>query len=144
MKSILNYIQVTDNISTSGQPTKKEFKHIAKNNFDVVINLAMHNKGALKKEDKIVSKLGILYIHIPITWKKPEINRLKTFLLLLKTLEEENKKVFIHCIMNHRVSAFIYQYKKSILNQEDVTLIAPKDFKPNKVWKELMQMEINI
>ena len=142
MDSILNYIQIDDNISTAGQPTKKQFKIIAENNFDIVINLAMHNKGALKEEDKIVSKSGMLYIHIPITWKTPEIERLKIFLNLLKVLQQENKKVFIHCIMNYRASAFIYQYKRFILKQTNIELIAPKKFKPNKVWKKLMQMDL--
>lgn len=144
MKSILNYIKINDNISTSGQPTKKQFKIIAKNNFDVVINLAMHNKGALREEDKIVSRNGMIYIHIPITWKAPEIERLKLFLHLLKTLQQEKKKVFIHCIMNYRVSVFMYQYKKSVLKQADVKLISPKEFKPKKVWKKLMQAELTV
>ena len=99
----------------------------------------MHNKGALKQEDKIVSKNGMMYIHIPINWKKPEKKRLKLFLSLLETLEKENKKIFIHCILNHRVSAFMYLYKKIVLKQEDTKLIAPKDFEPNKVWKKLME-----
>jgi protein tyrosine phosphatase (PTP) superfamily phosphohydrolase (DUF442 family) len=140
----MNYIKVNDNISTSGQPTKKQFKIIAENNFDVVINLAMHNKGALKEEDKIVSKYGMIYLHIPITWDEPEIERLKLFLVQLDTLQKQNKKVFIHCIMNYRVSAFIYQYKKTILKEIDVKLIAPKEFKPKKVWKELMRAEFTV
>lgn len=96
----------------------------------------MHNKGALKDEDKIVSKNGMMYIHLPITWKVPEIERLELLLHLLKTLQKENKKVFVHCIMNYRASAFIYQYKKSVLKETDVKLISPKEFKPKKVWKE--------
>ena len=144
MKLILNYIQIDDNISTSGQPTKKQFKMIAENHFDVVINLAMHNKGALKEEDKIVSKNGMVYIHIPVTWKAPEMERLKLFLDVLKTLQQEDKKVFIHCIMNYRASAFIYQYKKLVLAQKDAKLIAPIGFKPKKVWKKLMQAELAV
>lgn len=142
MKSILNYIKVSDNISTSGQPTKKQFKEIKKNGFDVVMNLAMHNKGALKEEDKIVVKNNMMYIHIPITWKKPEVDRLKLFLEILKTLESENKKVFIHCIMNYRVSVFIYHYKKVVLKEKNVKLISPKEFKPNKVWKRMLELKI--
>ena len=142
MKSIKNYIKVNQNISTSGQPTKKQFKAIKNNGFDVVINLAMHNKGTLKEEDKIVSKNGMLYIHIPITWKAPELDRLKLFLNILKTLEKENKKVFIHCIKNYRVSVFMYQYKKSVLKQKKVKLIAPKEFSPNKRWKQIIEMNI--
>ncbi len=104
----------------------------------------MHNKGALKKEDKIVSKNKMIYVHIPITWKAPEIDRLKLFLYILKTLQKENKKVFIHCIMNYRVSAFMYQYKKSVLKQKDIELISPKEFNPKKAWKELMQIELTV
>ena len=144
MKSILNYIKISDTISTAGQPTKKQFKIIAKNNFDVVINLAMHNKGALKEEDKIVSKNGMMYIHIPITWKSPELDRLELFLKILQTLQQNNKKVFIHCIKNYRASAFIYQYKKTILKQKKAKLIAPQEFKPNKIWKKLMQTKIKV
>lgn len=80
IQSILNYIEINDNISTSGQPTKAQFELIAKNGFDIVINLAMHNRGALKEEDKIVSKNGMLYLHIPITWDSPEVERLELFL----------------------------------------------------------------
>ena len=142
MKSINNYIKVNKHISTSGQPTKKEFKKIANKKFDVVINLAMHNKGALKQEDKIVSNLGMMYIHIPITWKNPEIKRLELFLSILKTLQQDNKKVFIHCIMNYRVSAFIYMYKKLILKDKKAKLIAPKKFQPRPIWKKLMEHKI--
>ena len=140
MKSIVNYIKVNKNISTSGQPTKKEFTKISKKWFEVIINLAMHNKGALKKEDKIVSKLDMIYIHIPITWKKPEEDRLELFLRILETLQKENKKVFIHCIMNYRVSTFMYLYKKRISKKKDIKFIAPKEFKPAKNWRKLIKL----
>jgi len=137
MKNILNYIKINKQISTAGQPTKEQFKIIAKEGFDVVINLAMHNKGALKKEDKIVSRNGMLYFHLPITWKNPELDRLELFIKLLETLEKENKKVFVHCIMNYRASVFIHIYKRDIW-QEKGELIAPGGYMPNKVWKRIM------
>ncbi|WP_428738807.1 protein tyrosine phosphatase family protein [Sulfurimonas sp.] len=142
MKNILNYIKVNDTISTSGQPTKEQFKAIAKEGFDVVINLAMHNRGALKEEDKIVSKNNMVYYHIPITWEKPEIERLELFLATLKMLQKQNKKVFIHCIKNYRASVFVYKYKKHILKEKDTQLIAPKGYKPNEVWQKVMKAKI--
>jgi len=104
----------------------------------VVYNLAMHNRGALKEEDKIVSKNGMIYYHIPITWKKPEGDRVELFLHTLQMLQQQNKKVFIHCIMNYRASVCIYRYKKDILKEKKTKLIAPKEFKPNKVWKKVL------
>ena len=108
----------------------------------MVINLAMHNKGALKKEDKIVSKLGMIYIHIPITWKAPEVDRLELFLKILESLEKENKKIFIHCIKNYRASVFMHIYKKFVWGK-DTKFIAPAEYKPNKTWKKLLNMDLN-
>ena len=140
MKSILNYIQIDDNISTSGQPAKKEFKLISKNKFDVVINLALHNSNnALKNEDKIVSKNNMIYIHIPISWEKPEIDRLDLFCSTLEVLQKENKKIFIHCAKNYRVSIFMYHYKKVILKDKNAKLILPDGFEPNKTWKKIIK-----
>lgn len=144
MRSIINHIQVNEKISTSGQPSKEQFKRIAQQGFDVIINLAMHHKGALKEEDKIVSKNGMVYIHIPITWKSPEVDRLELFLTLLKSLQKKNKRVFVHCIMNYRASVFIYHYKKSVLRQKDANMIAPSGFKPNAVWKKMIEADVSI
>jgi len=137
-----NYIKVNDKISTAGQPTKKQFRKIAKEGYDVVINLAMHNKGALKKEDKIVSKNGMMYIHIPITWKNPEVDRVKLFLRLLESLEKENKKILIHCIMNYRASVFMHLYKKLVWKEKDLTFLAPTEYKSNKVWKKILDLDL--
>ena len=138
---ILNYIKVNKQIATAGQPTKEEFKLLAKKGFEVVINLAMHNKGALKKEDKIVSKLGMIYIHIPITWKAPEVDRLHLFLKILESLEKENKKVFIHCIKNYRASVFMHIYKKYVW-KKGTKFIAPAKYKPNKTWKKILNIKL--
>jgi len=114
-----------------------------------VINLALHNSdNALQNEDKIVSKNKMIYIHIPISWTKPEIDRLKLFINILKTLEQENKKVFIHCVKNYRVSIFMYHYKKTILKDKNAKLILPNEFKvnkfkANKTWNKLINIELN-
>jgi protein tyrosine phosphatase (PTP) superfamily phosphohydrolase (DUF442 family) len=143
MDKILNYIKVTKNLSTSGQPTKKQFRTIAKNGFDVVINLALYNSNnAIKEEDKIVSENGMIYYHIPISWEKPEIKRLKLFLSTLQMLLSENKKVYVHCVKNYRVSVFIYKYKKDILKRKGVRLIAPKEYKPNSTWRKLLKAKV--
>ncbi|WP_024955050.1 protein tyrosine phosphatase family protein [Sulfurospirillum arcachonense] len=139
MESILNYIKFNENISTAGQPNSKEFKKIAKKGFDVVINLALsESTNALKNEGKVVTKNKMSYIHIPISWKKPEKEKLQLFLKILKVLQKENKKVFIHCAKNYRVSVFMYHYKKQIVKEKEPKLLAPKDFRINKTWKKFL------
>ncbi len=142
MNKIVNYRKINDQIATSGQPTKKQFKTIAQNGYDVVINLAMHNRGALKEEDKIVTKNGMNYIHIPVVWEAPTLENLKLFCATLQMCEQQNKKVFIHCIKNYRVSMFIFMYRKFIRNEKKVVLDIPDNHKPKKVWKKLLEAKI--
>ena len=142
MKSITNYIKVSKTISTAGLPTKKQFKKIYKKGFEVVINLAVNNKDALKDEDKIVSDIGMIYIHIPIDWKNPQHDRLDFFLMILKQLQKDNKKVFIHCIMNYRVSAFMHKYKQKVLKQKNIEFIKPKKFKLKKAWQDIITKKL--
>lgn len=97
MDTILNYIKINDKISTSGQPTLEELKIIADNDFKVVINLALSNSSlALENEDKIVSQLGMTYIHIPVDFENPEIDNLKIFLAILNSFT--NIKVWVHVL----------------------------------------------
>ena len=82
----------------------------------------------------------MIYIHIPISWDTPEIDRLNLFCSTLEALQKENKKIFIHCAKNYRVSIFIYHYKKMILKDKNPTLVLPIEFKPNKTWKEIINI----
>ena len=142
MKKIKNFIQINEQIATAGQPTKKQFKQIAQAGYNVVLNLAMHNRGALKEEDKIVTKNGMLYIHIPITWKNPELDNFIFALQTLKYLQRLEKKVFVHCIMNWRVSMLMYHYKKSVLFKKNVKLKTPNDFEANKKWEKILELDL--
>ena len=139
--TILNYIKINDNISTSGQPSKEEFEIILKHDFDVVINLALSTAtNALDNEDKIVSQLGMSYIHIPVDFEKPTKDDLKLFLTLLSSLE--GKKVFVHCALNYRVSAFMYVYHKYFLQTpfDNINLTMMEEWSPSEAWQELMKM----
>lgn len=75
----------------------------------------------------------MFYIHLPYMWDAPEAGRLELFLKILKTLEDENKKIFIHCIKNYRVSVFMHIYKKYVWGKKDTKFITPYGYKSNKV-----------
>lgn len=141
MHKILNYIQVNNNIATSGQPTPKQFEEIANEKYEIVINLALStSSNAIKDEDKIVSELGMTYIHIPVDFEEPSKEHLKQFLRILASLDE--RKVWIHCALNYRVSAFMYVFHKYIyqtpFDEIDLTLL--EEWCPDTKWQELMKI----
>lgn len=143
MKSIVNYIPINDYISTSGQPTAKQFEHIAQEGYEIVINLAVcHSEGGLENEDKIVTDLGMNYIHIPVEFLEPTQKNLLDFIEILDALS--HRKVWVHCIMNYRVTAFMYVFHKYILKTpfDDIDLSLLEEWCPDTSWQELMKTDL--
>lgn len=109
MDDILNFHQVSDRIATSGQPTTDQFSQIHEAGYAVVINLAMADaSNAVPEEEKIITGLGMTYVHIPVPFDKPHVNHIRTFFGVMDAFKTE--KIFVHCALNLRVSAFMYQY----------------------------------
>jgi protein tyrosine phosphatase (PTP) superfamily phosphohydrolase (DUF442 family) len=106
---ILNQYHVTENIASSGQPDEAQIEQIASEGYYAVINLAMpDHKKSLANEGSIVTSLGMTYIHIPVPFEAPNEDHLVTFSGYMDVLE--TKKVWVHCIVNARVSAFLFRY----------------------------------
>ena len=143
MKPILNHIVINDYISTSGQPTAKQFEKIAEDGYEIVINLAVcHSEGRLENEDKIVSDLGMNYIHIPVEFLEPTQKNLLDFIKILDALS--HRKVWVHCIMNYRVTAFMYVFHKYILKTpfDEINLSLLEEWCPDASWQELMKTDL--
>ncbi|QKF81741.1 protein tyrosine phosphatase family protein [Halarcobacter ebronensis] len=140
MHDISNYIKIDEFISTSGQPTIKQFEKIKDEGFEVIINLALSSSSnALENEDKIVTNLGLSYIHIPVDFEEPKISDAALFLSIMLCLR--GKKILVHCAKNYRVTAFIYLYHKHILNTpfENIDLSVFDEWTPSQQWQDLMK-----
>lgn len=137
--NIKNYVKVSDNIHTSGQPKENEFQSIADLGVETVINLAMPDSdAAIKNEGELVTQLGMSYIHIPVVWDEPKIEQFELFSTIMQ--RHIDKKIWIHCALNWRVSSFIYLYRTKYLGvseaeaKETLTSI----WEPNDVWSEFI------
>lgn len=109
MKNITNFVLLTELIATSGQPAREQFSEIANLGYSTVINLAMPDSdGAIPEEGGIVTSLGMAYVHIPVPFDRPTIDHLRQFIGVMNTLD--GKRVWVHCVKNWRVSAFMYHY----------------------------------
>jgi protein tyrosine phosphatase (PTP) superfamily phosphohydrolase (DUF442 family) len=143
MENILNYIKINENISTSGQPSVEQFELISKCGYEVVINLALHDaSNAIESEDEIVTRLGLSYFHIPVIFDNPTEEQLRLFLDLLSM--NEDRKVWVHCALNYRVSAFMYIFHKYYLQTpfDDIDLSLLEQWKPSPKWQDLMKIEL--
>ncbi len=112
---ITNFVQLTPTVGTAGQPRAEYFADIAAAGYDVVINLAMADSDhALPNEGNLVATLGMTYIHMPVNFQTPRPTDVARFIALMRGLEDENNdhKILVHCVVNFRVSAFMYHYLK--------------------------------
>ena len=139
MESIKNFVQLTDDVATAGQPKADEFSEIADAGYRYVINLGMlDHPHAVNDEDKIASELGLTYLHIPVAFDAPTKEQIRFFCNVMFLLK--GQKVFVHCIMNFRVSAFMYHYLSKVekLPEAQAKSIMFEYWELNPVWEELM------
>jgi protein tyrosine phosphatase (PTP) superfamily phosphohydrolase (DUF442 family) len=144
IESIYNFLQLSENIVTSGQPTEDQIVEIHQAGFEVVINLGLTGTDyALEDEAGLIANLGMKYIHIPVIWENPPLEDLDEFLSTMDLLQ--GKKIFVHCAANMRVSAFMALYRVLRLGwepdraMEDVHRI----WEPNAVWDAFIKQALN-
>jgi protein tyrosine phosphatase (PTP) superfamily phosphohydrolase (DUF442 family) len=137
--SILNFSPISNVVATSGQPTIAEFSDIQAAGFRVVINLAMPSSTNWNPEEAaIVEALGMQYIGIPVQWDFPT---LADFEMLADWLDEySDRKVWVHCAKNWRVSAMMYLYQR--LRQGLRHEVADRNLRliwePNDIWQKFI------
>ena len=139
LDQIRNFVALDDRVGTAGQPTADQFASVADAGYEMVINLAMpDHKDSIDQEGAVVSALGMTYIHIPVPFDAPDENHLSQFLGIMEANRE--RKVFVHCIMNYRVSAFMYHYYQRVEGRPETESRSPmfSRWNPDSVWQSFM------
>ncbi len=139
MDSILNYLRISDTLGTAGQPAAEQFAGIRAAGYEVVINLALSTStNALPNEGDLVAAQGMEYAHIPVMWKSPTAADLERFFAAME--QHRGRKVFVHCVLNMRVSCFVFLYRVLRLGVpvetalQDVLAI----WQPDEVWQRFV------
>ncbi len=136
LEEIYNFVPISETIATSGQPTPEQFAAIKDAGYETIVNLALPTStNAIPNEQAIVEALGIDYVHIPVIWEEPTLEDLDRFFGELE--RDANQKVFVHCAMNMRVSAFIYLYRilRQQVAEETAKQTMAQIWEPNEVWQ---------
>lgn len=139
LANIYNVLQLADNLGTSGQPTSAQLAAIKEAGYEVVINLATGTTPRdLPHEADVVAAQEMEYIHIPVVWDNPTEADLTRFFEVMDATKE--KKRFVHCIANMRVSAFMFLYH--VLRQgmplEAARATMRQIWEPNAIWQKFI------
>jgi len=141
MNNIKNYVNVSEYIATSGQPARGDFPEIAHAGYEAVVNLGMGTSpDAIPDEGDVAAGEGMAYYHVPVVWTAPEISDLDRFFSVMDDLR--GSKVWVHCVVNKRVSAFVYLYRLIRLGVPEDEARAPMDdvWEPDDVWRGFIDL----
>lgn len=139
LSEIYNYLPLSDSIGTGGQPTVEQFAELKKAGYEVVVNLALSTStNAIPNEAEIVKSEGMAYVHIPVEWENPTLEDIQQFFATLQA--NADKKVFVHCAMNMRVSAFMYLYRRlqQQIDEEAARRNLEEIWTPNPTWEQFI------
>lgn len=139
VETIINYYELVGGLVSSGQPTPEEFEAIRDAGYQVIINLVPPDaQMALANEARFVESLGLEYVHIPVIWNSPQKQDLEQFVDAME--KNKSKKIFVHCEVNYRASAFLYLYRRNVLGIDERQ--ARQDLQwiwaPNETWKKFI------
>lgn len=140
LSSILHFRKISERLGTAGQPTADQFAMIREAGYEVVINLALTTSdNALANEGSLVADLKMAYVHIPVDFARPTAADFEAFAGVLDAFR--NRRVFVHCAMNMRVSAFVFIYR--VLRGEATRVEALRDLKaiwePDGTWARFIE-----
>jgi len=111
--SIRAWQRIDQTLTTSGRLTEADAVLLADLGVRHVINLAMvDHPEALADEAAVLAGHGMAYSHIPVPFDAPGDDHFAAFCALLATAQ---RPLHVHCIMNWRVSAFLYRYHRDVL-----------------------------
>lgn len=140
MQTIPHFLQISETLFTGGMPLPGQLKSIQAAGVFGVINLAMSDSpNAIADEGTQVNSLGMCYTHIPVIWTMPLISDLTRFFDQMDAWK--GKPLFVHCVLNMRVSIFVYLYR--VLRNGEPAGSAYMDvlriWQPDEVWQSFMQ-----
>jgi protein tyrosine phosphatase (PTP) superfamily phosphohydrolase (DUF442 family) len=137
---VINFLPISRNLLTAGMPSAEQLAQLDSTGVEVVINLACSDsQNAIENEEEILSRQGIEYWHIPVIWEHPTLADLGLFFDAMN--KNQGRKIFIHCVLNMRVSVFVYLYRvlQEHTRPEAAQLDLQKIWEPNPTWQAFMK-----
>lgn len=134
-ETIHNWLRLDERLTTSGQPSEAQLAGLVPLGVTHVVNLALHtHELALADETGTVAALGMAYTHIPVVFAAPTEDDFQRFCDVMQSLEGE--VIHVHCIMNWRVSAFMYRRRRDVLGWDEPVARADmlRIWQPDEVW----------
>ena len=101
---IRNFLQVTPDFCTGGQPRIEHYAALKARGVKAVLNLRTPGEHRAEEEKAAVEAAGLKYFNIPVNYREPADADVDAFLKI--TDDPANRPMFIHCTAAIRVGGF--------------------------------------
>jgi protein tyrosine phosphatase (PTP) superfamily phosphohydrolase (DUF442 family) len=136
---ILNWRRLAPDLTSSGQPSEAELAALRDLGVTRVINLGLHSHPkALPDEAATLAGLGMTYLHLPVDFQAPDEADFERFREALAA--RDGAVTHVHCIMNYRVSAFVYRWRQETLGWTEAKARTEMEriWRPGGVWAAII------
>jgi protein tyrosine phosphatase (PTP) superfamily phosphohydrolase (DUF442 family) len=139
LQNLRNFRRFDAFTAGSGQPTEEQFQDVAASGVQCVINLALPTSTyALPDERGVVTRLGMEYVHIPVSFEEPQV---ADYLKFEEAMDRSRDvKLLVHCAMNFRASAFIalYRIRRTGADRDAALHDMRSVWQPDAAWSKLI------
>lgn len=104
LPAIRNFLQVTPDFCTAGQPRMEHFVGLKAKGVKSVLNLRQPGEHRADDEKAAVEGAGMKYFNIPVVYAKPTDEQVDEFLEI--TDDPANRPMLVHCTAAIRVGGF--------------------------------------
>lgn len=143
--SLLNQIDYSPSLTTSGQPTEEALGLAARSGYSRVVFLAFTNhQNALEHEDVMVKALDMEFVHIPVEWEAPSLADFEAFVAAMQVPTQQ--RTLLHCEVNFRASVFgfLYQVIYEGVPMDEATSLMHAIWIPNEVWEDFIVQVLTV
>jgi len=143
IEDIDNFWELTPKLAISGQPGLGELELVADAGFQTIINLGVDDASySLTEEASYLKQLDIIYIAIPVKFKKPQSREYLRFLNSMNLQQE--KMVLVHCENNQRASVFsvLYLIMSGQVSQIDGWNMIHEFWQPDLIWESFFYQQL--
>lgn len=138
-----NVVEISSRLVTSGQPSAEALAGLKAQGFEAVIYLAPPTVAdAVRDEQLIVTRQGLIFINIPILFDNPTEADFDAFSSVLSGLG--NRKVLVHCQINLRASSMVFLYRAIVLKEDPRTAFEAVSgvWSPDGPWRRLIEGQL--
>ena len=138
-----NIVEISARLVTSGQPPAQVLAGLGAQGYGAVVYLAPPSvPDAVADEDRIVSRQGLVFVHIPIPFDKPSEADLQALAAVLQGLAD--RKVLVHCQVNMRASSMVFLYRVTTLKEDPRAAYdaVARVWAPDGVWRRFIQAQL--